>query len=254
MQAFSERVGVSKSAIRYYESKGLLGTVKRNVNGYRLYHEEQIETVRLIVSLRMADIAITEIQEYLKEESDKERQRMMRQWIHSIQNKREVLGTSLHYLNSNSFNEHIYLIEKGKEAVIWFPATSQIGKFGECFMERREVLKKQNIPIQNSYLRYMSGTGSIVATIGFGIPIDFDRQLLEESCQIEEMDPMMCIAMPFTGEFENIKDGYAKLLDYAVTHEWRPTGPLLEWYRGESLTTVDLLLPVTQIQKEVNGE
>ena len=59
----------------------------------------------------------------------------------------------------------------------------------------------------------------------------------------------MCIAIPFTGAFDDIRSGYEKLFDYAVTHEWLPTGDVVEWYRGDDLSIVDLLLPVTDIAK-----
>ncbi len=133
IQAFSEKVGIAKSAIRYYESKGLLGPVERSASGYRLYREDQIETVRLITSLRMADIAIADIQVYLNEANNSERQQMMGEWIHSIQKRRDILDTSLRYLEGNSFNEKIYLIKKERETVIWFSATSQIGEVWRAF-------------------------------------------------------------------------------------------------------------------------
>ncbi|WOV87382.1 MerR family transcriptional regulator [Sporosarcina oncorhynchi] len=88
IQAFSERVGIAKSAIRYYESEGLLGAVKRNASGYRLYEEGQVEIVRLIASLRMADIAITDIKRYVNEASEIERQQMMSEWIRTIKMNR----------------------------------------------------------------------------------------------------------------------------------------------------------------------
>ncbi|MCG7343393.1 MerR family transcriptional regulator [Sporosarcina sp. ACRSL] len=249
IQAFSERVGVAKSAIRYYEEKGLLGPVERSEGGYRLYREDQIKTVRLITSLRMADISIADIQMYLNETNTSKRQQMMADWIHSIKKRRDVLDTSLRYLKGNSLNERIYLIEKERETVIWFPAISRIGKFGELFMEKAEELKKRNVPIQNSYLKYISGLDLIQAEIGFSVPPTTDTTWMSGDVYKEEMASAMCIAMPFTGSFENIQDGYEKLFNYAVTHDWLPTGDVVEWYRGNDLSTVELLLPVTDIVK-----
>ncbi|MED0716388.1 MerR family transcriptional regulator [Aeribacillus composti] len=57
MQTFSKRTGILKSALRYYESENLLHPI-RSENGYRLYSEEQIATVKLISSLRLADVPI----------------------------------------------------------------------------------------------------------------------------------------------------------------------------------------------------
>ena len=62
IQDFSERTGISKSALRYYEAKNLLIPSERSANGYRVYSEDQIATVKLISSLRLADIPIKDIQ------------------------------------------------------------------------------------------------------------------------------------------------------------------------------------------------
>ena len=53
-------VGLSKKAIRLYESRGLL-TVERVSNGYREYSEDDIEALRQIKLLRLAGISISDI-------------------------------------------------------------------------------------------------------------------------------------------------------------------------------------------------
>lgn len=247
IQTFSERVGIAKSAIRYYESEGLLGSVRRNASGYRVYEEGQIEMVRLITSLRMADIAVTDIKRYVKEASEPERQQLMNQWIRAIKMRQEVLAASLRYLESDSLGEKVYLIEKDREMVIWYQATSGIGKFREHFVKRIMELGKLKIPIQNSYLKYVSGFDLIEASIGFGVPLGMELRGLTGDFQLEIVAPAMYIAIPFTGSFEDIKAGYEKLLGYSENHGWQPFGPLLEWYRGADLTIVDLLLPVTHV-------
>ncbi|WP_050946917.1 MerR family transcriptional regulator [Parageobacillus thermoglucosidasius] len=66
IQTFSKRTGISKSALRYYESENLLHPI-RSKNGYRLYSKDQIATVKLISSLRLAGVPIKDIRMYLKE-------------------------------------------------------------------------------------------------------------------------------------------------------------------------------------------
>lgn len=212
-----------------------------------MYEEGQVEIVRLIASLRMADIAITDIKRYVNEASEIERQHMMSEWIRTIKMKQDVLAASLRYLESDSLDDKIYLIEKAKESVIWFRATSGIGQFREHFMERVAELKKRKVMIQNSYLKYESGSDLIEASIGFGVRVDADFRGLTGNAHIEKVAPAMYIAMPFTGSFEDIRSGYEKLLKYAEDHGWQPFGPLLEWYRGANLATVDLLLPVIEM-------
>ena len=248
IQVFSQKVGIAKSAIRFYEDVGLLGEVKRNASGYRLYEESHIEKARLITSLRMANIPIEEIQQYFNEKDNKERQRMMGEWIGTLRSRRDVLDMSLRYLESGPFLEKIYFMEKNAETIIWFSETAPIGKFGEAFSVRSREVKEKNIPILNSYLQYESGLELIQARIGFAVPEKVQVAGLFEDGVVEKRSAFLCIVMPHAQGFQNIKLGYEKMGQYAVSHGWRPAGPLLEWYRGEDLTRVELLLPVAQIK------
>jgi len=63
------------------------------------------------------------------------------------------------------------------------------------------------------------------------------------------MDSGIYIAMSFNGPITKIQSGYRKLMNYAIEHEWAPTGSILEWYRGHNFTDLDLIMPVTQIGK-----
>lgn len=53
-------VGLSKKAIRLYESRGLL-TVERVPNGYREYSDEDVEKLKQIKLLRLAGISVSDI-------------------------------------------------------------------------------------------------------------------------------------------------------------------------------------------------
>jgi DNA-binding transcriptional MerR regulator len=252
IQALSERTGISKSALRYYESENLLRSIERNVSGYRVYSEDQVATVKLISSLRLADVPIKDIQAYLNEDDDTARQQMMENWIRSIKNKRDLLNISLRYLESDSLSDQIYLIEKSSENIIWFSAESETGKFKEHFIKRAKQLQKLNIPIKSCYLKYVSGVGLVKANIGFGVPLVINTNDLTEIESIEQMEPCICIAMPFNDPLTNIQSGYEKLKNYANEHQWVPTGSVLEWYRGENFASLELLLPVTQIENRGN--
>jgi DNA-binding transcriptional MerR regulator len=87
IQDFSERTGLSKSALRYYESKNLLRSVGRDASGYRVYSDEQVPIVKFISSLRLADVPIKDIQAYLTEKNENTRQEMMDQWIYMIKSR-----------------------------------------------------------------------------------------------------------------------------------------------------------------------
>ena len=57
--------GLSTAALRYYEKESLLPPVKRNDQKYRQYTNEDIEWIRMIQCMRMANIPIQSIKEYV---------------------------------------------------------------------------------------------------------------------------------------------------------------------------------------------
>ncbi|BDG35887.1 MerR family transcriptional regulator [Geobacillus sp. 44B] len=247
IQTFSKRTGISKSALRYYESENLLHPI-RSKNGYRLYSEDQITTAKLISSLRLAGIPIKDIQMYLKE-NETVRQQMIKNWIKTLKQKHHLLSVSLRYLESYQKNDQVYLLEKNAEKIVWFVAESNPGKFGNHFRQRKRELERLNISINNGYLRYLSGKESIKAQIGFGVSDDVEIEGLSDIDSIEIMSPCLCIALPYTSPMTEIQKGYAQLMNYAIEHGLIPAGPIIEWYRGEHFEDLDLLMPVARISK-----
>ena len=248
IQEFSERTGISKSALRYYEQKNLLFPRDRSANGYRVYSEDQIATVKLISSLRLANIPIKDIQVYLLEYDEVKRQQMLGDWIYNIKKTRDLLNVSLRYLESDSLSKDIYLIEKSPEQIIWYDVESKIGEFKQHFLVKGNELKRINVSFKNCYLKYVSGKDSIKAQIGFGVPSDLRINALSEAL-VEQFPQCICIAMPFKDSITTIQSGYHKLLMYALEHNWTPISPVLEWYHGVDFTQLDLLMPVTQIER-----
>ena len=61
----AEITGLSTAALRYYEKESLLPPVKRNDQKYRQYTDEDIEWIRMIQCMRMANIPIQSIKEYV---------------------------------------------------------------------------------------------------------------------------------------------------------------------------------------------
>lgn len=247
IQAFSERTGISKSALRYYESKNLLRSVGRSTNGYRVYSDDQVSIIKLISSLRLADVPIKDIQAYLKENDNNKRQTMMRNWIQMIKKRQDILSVSLRYLESDHTNNQIHLMEKSAETIIWYSAESEIGNFRDQVIKIKTELEALNIPVKSLYIKYVSGIDLIKVQIGFVVPSEIETNELSEIVMIENMASCICIALSFNDHITEIQNGYRKLVNYASEHKWVPTGSILEWYRGDEFTDLDLLMPVTQM-------
>ncbi|WP_404349622.1 MerR family transcriptional regulator [Sutcliffiella horikoshii] len=248
IQEFSDQTGISKSAIRYYESINLLSSVTRDPSsGYRVYSKGQVDTVKLITSLRLADVPIKEIQTYLNEKDGKLRNEMVNYWVQSIKERLNVLSVGLRYLESDKELEQIYLLEKSPETIIWFEAESKVGQFKEPMNEKIKELKSLGVPIKSCYLKYLSGRDVIKAHIGFSVPESIAITEVKGSIDIELMPAALCLALPFSGPFSSIQSGYQKLMEYASENRWIPTGTILEWYRGDGFGNLDLIMPVTEI-------
>lgn len=61
----ARRTGVSRDALRYYERRGLLGTVGRAGNNYRHYGEATVREVDMLLQLKALGFSLAEIADLL---------------------------------------------------------------------------------------------------------------------------------------------------------------------------------------------
>lgn len=61
----ADRTGLSRSRIRFYESKGLLSQVSRSGNGYRSYQPDALIILKLITTAQQAGFSLSEIAKVL---------------------------------------------------------------------------------------------------------------------------------------------------------------------------------------------
>ena len=57
----AEKLNVSIHTLRYYDKEGLTPFIKKDENGVRKYTEEDLEWIRLLISLRDIDMPISNI-------------------------------------------------------------------------------------------------------------------------------------------------------------------------------------------------
>lgn len=62
----SKKTGLTEDAIRYYEKIGLLPYAKRKRNGHRIYAEEDIELMELIICLKKTGMSLNEMKNILQ--------------------------------------------------------------------------------------------------------------------------------------------------------------------------------------------
>jgi len=62
----SERTGVGRDTIRYYESRGVLPQAPRTESGYRLYGVEEVERLAFVAQAQTLGLTLEEIREILE--------------------------------------------------------------------------------------------------------------------------------------------------------------------------------------------
>ncbi|WP_251502774.1 MerR family transcriptional regulator [Paenibacillus polysaccharolyticus] len=62
----SERSGLSKDTIRYYEKIGLLPRAERKASSHRVYSEQDIQTMSLITCLKKTGMSLEEMKPFLQ--------------------------------------------------------------------------------------------------------------------------------------------------------------------------------------------
>ena len=66
IQETSERSGLSKDTIRYYEKIGLLPRAERKASRHRVYSEQDIQTMSLITCMKKTGMSLEEIKPFLQ--------------------------------------------------------------------------------------------------------------------------------------------------------------------------------------------
>jgi DNA-binding transcriptional MerR regulator len=66
----ADRVGVTPTTVRFYESIGLMREPERRANGYRSYGEEEAERLRFIRDAQAAGLSLAETREILDMKSE----------------------------------------------------------------------------------------------------------------------------------------------------------------------------------------
>lgn len=66
----SKQTQTPQTTIRYYERRGLLMPSERSQNGYRLYHQDAIDTLSFIKKAQLLDFTLDEIKQLIELQSN----------------------------------------------------------------------------------------------------------------------------------------------------------------------------------------
>lgn len=109
----AEITGLSTATLRYYEKEKLLPQITRNNQKYRQYTDEDIEWIKMIQCMRMANISIQNIKDYVSlliqgGKTLEQRYNMVQDHIKVIENQMDNLQNALALTQSKlSFYEKL---------------------------------------------------------------------------------------------------------------------------------------------------
>lgn len=88
----AKQLNISIYTLRYYDKEGLTPFVKKDENGVRRYTDEDLEWIRMLISLRDIDMPIANIKEYINlylqgEDTIQQRRDLMIQYREYVKNK-----------------------------------------------------------------------------------------------------------------------------------------------------------------------
>lgn len=116
-----KKTGLTEDAIRYYEKIGLLPYAKRKRNGHRIYDEEDIELMELIICLKKTGMSLNEMKNILqypvkyKLSSVPELKRTLLEYKEKVMNQIHDLQRIVEFIDSKLENdETLFRPQKNK--------------------------------------------------------------------------------------------------------------------------------------------
>ena len=103
---FARQAGVSASAIRFYEKRGLLPVPERHPNGYRSYDADDLWTIQLIDQARSLGFSLRDVKRFMSRPLEERRDK--RRLLQILEDKLALL------------DQHIAAIHQQREAITAF--------------------------------------------------------------------------------------------------------------------------------------
>lgn len=94
IKEFSDFTGVKESILRYYDSIGLFSPVVRGENNYRYYSLAQLQTIKLIDTLRSLRVPLKRIQQIMKERTPESMAEVLTHYELEMNNELRMLQES----------------------------------------------------------------------------------------------------------------------------------------------------------------
>ncbi len=244
---FADRTGISPSALRFYERKGLLLPAQRLENGYRLYLPDQVGEAQLISSLRQADLPLAEIARFLKLDAAG-RAALLGRWQAEMKARLLTMQTAGQYLEGLRPDQPQIHLQRWEEpsTLVWFPAEAppEPLPFGPAIAAAARQLDRLRIPtLGGGYVRTLDIVDRrLVGEVGFRIEHK-RRRVPPEGARLQEVPPTLFATLECGIWEETAAHRIYRFLDQ---FGYSPVGLGLERYIPGETDRYQLLIAIMQ--------
>ncbi|WP_426751467.1 MerR family transcriptional regulator [Myxococcus sp. Y35] len=251
---FADRCGLSPSALRFYERRGLLVPSARRENGYRAYAPGQVAEARFISSLRAAGISLSAIREFLRQDS-RAREQLLTVWRQDLSARLLSLQLADQYLRGleASSGPRVHLEHWNEPSVlVWSPVSAPPVPlaFRAAVPMRKKELERRGIPVLTSgYVRTLDiQDGQLRGEVGFRIK---PRRRLPPGTRRQDVPPTLFATLECA-----VRDEPAahRVFRFLAELGFRPDGLHLERYLPGVSDRYLLMLSVQRLRPEATSE
>ncbi|KEQ22551.1 MerR family transcriptional regulator [Paenibacillus tyrfis] len=253
---FSKINKISQRMLRYYDEKSLLRPRKDEVNGYRYYTNNDIETVSKIKLLRKYHFSMDEIKHVLEMDPEAIKDRFQHK-IAELNEKAieymDVIEEMKNYIEPKKTKNRVnaydvfWGVRKPFHAVCLRKVVDEAGL--ELLIEQlhNHVNKMNPVLTGNYFSIFHAVEESDVYQYDVEVcqPILLERELQDSRIKcFEETNYIGTIHM---GNYDSISYAYSALYDWAHSHGYRLDGPFIERYYADESAAIDKDEFVTEV-------
>lgn len=245
---FADRTGISPSALRFYERKGLLTPAARLPNGYRVYSPEQVEEALLINSLRQTGVSLAAIQAFLTQGGEG-RRALIAQWRREVADRLLSIQMADQYLQGLRPEEPQIHLQRWEEpsVLLWFPAEAPPAPlpFVAAAEAQGRRLKGCRV-LSGGYARTLDmAQGRLQGEVGFRVEPGFRR--LPDGARAQTVEPTLFVTL--TCGLEDDRSAH-RIWRFVAHFGFAPTGLCLERYLPGVTDGYELLVAVVPAATE----
>lgn len=228
---------VSLGTLRHYEQLGLLHPEYTDAHtGYRYYSARQLEVLNTIRYLRVLDIPLSQIRDFLEnrdidviEEKLVKQQELIREKQRELELISKKIEHRLHHLQDarNSELDMIRVIQMPQERIVWIRDFLKINSYLDLEYSIQRLQKNQKEP-----LAFLGKVGVGISSESLKLKRFNHYELVflmldeedEYNGHVELLPASEYVAIRFRGSHNEASQYYEQLMFYIETHQFMITG------------------------------